>query len=207
MLAIFLIIMKFDIKFYVKSKWCSQYWMIPDPIHRHLQNFSQATNAISKKKKMPFKPWWHQQLALALALALQKPTHKNEDFFLIVNCNKNLRPAIINKSPLKTQPIVSCSNSLLYSLGVWVDPKLQVITKKQPSFFLKSSSSERWTGYNQRTTRCRIIHSWRNFYVHINTYTTCTILDQQIPERTQTWIHIHSDCCTSYNSPQTSSHV
>jgi len=41
----------------------------------------------------------------------------------------------VHKLPLKTQPIVSCIGSLLHPLGVWIDRKMQVIAKKQKSFF------------------------------------------------------------------------
>ena len=44
----------------------------------------------------------------------------------------------VHKSPLKTRPIVSYSGSLLYSLGVWVDSKLQIAAKSQPAYFKDS---------------------------------------------------------------------
>lgn len=44
----------------------------------------------------------------------------------------------VHKTPLKTRPIVSCSGSLLHSLGVWVDSKLQIAAKKQRSYFKSS---------------------------------------------------------------------
>lgn len=44
-----------------------------------------------------------------------------------------------HKSPLKTRPIVSCSGSLLYGLGVWVDAQLQVVAQQQLSYFKSSA--------------------------------------------------------------------
>ena len=44
----------------------------------------------------------------------------------------------VHKTPWTTRPIVSCSGSLLHSLGVWVDRKLQSVARSQRSY-LKSS--------------------------------------------------------------------
>jgi hypothetical protein len=44
----------------------------------------------------------------------------------------------VQKTPLKTRPIVSCAGSFLYALGVWVDDKLQAYAKKQKSYFKSS---------------------------------------------------------------------
>ena len=44
----------------------------------------------------------------------------------------------VHKTPLKTRPIVSCSGSLLYSLGIWVDDKLQKVAQQQKAYFKSS---------------------------------------------------------------------
>jgi hypothetical protein len=44
----------------------------------------------------------------------------------------------VHKSRLKTRPIVSCSGTLLYYLGIWVDDKLQKFAKRQRSYFKSS---------------------------------------------------------------------
>ena len=44
----------------------------------------------------------------------------------------------IHKTPWKTRPIVYCSGSLLYLLGVWVDMKLQIVAKSQHSYISSS---------------------------------------------------------------------
>jgi hypothetical protein len=79
----------FDIKLHVASSWIPRDWMIPHPIHRRLRNFTLATNSLFQKKKCRSNLLWHQHLALA---NLQKD-HR----FLIVHCDKNLGPAIIEK--------------------------------------------------------------------------------------------------------------
>ena len=44
----------------------------------------------------------------------------------------------VHKTPLKTRPIVSCSGSLLYALGIWIDDKLQPVARQQKSYFKSS---------------------------------------------------------------------
>ena len=44
----------------------------------------------------------------------------------------------VHKTPLKTRPVVSCSGSLLHSLGVWLDTALQPIATSLPSFITSS---------------------------------------------------------------------
>lgn len=49
----------------------------------------------------------------------------------------------IHKQPMKTRPIVSCSGSLLYGLGVWLDHKLQQVASQQKSYFKSSFDLKR----------------------------------------------------------------
>jgi hypothetical protein len=79
----------FDTKLHVKSNWVPLDWMIPHPIHRRFRNFTLASNALFIKKKCRSNLLWHQHLALA---SLQR-----DHCFLIVHCDKNLGPAIIEK--------------------------------------------------------------------------------------------------------------
>jgi hypothetical protein len=44
----------------------------------------------------------------------------------------------VHKSPLKTRPIISCSGTLFYYLGIWVDDKLQKFAKRRCSYFKSS---------------------------------------------------------------------
>jgi hypothetical protein len=44
----------------------------------------------------------------------------------------------VHKTPLKTRPIVSCSGSLLFALGIWIDDKLQPVARAQQSYFKSS---------------------------------------------------------------------
>ena len=77
-----------DMKLYIKSDWCPLDWMIPHAIHHRLRNFSAATNSLFQKKKCKPNLLWHQHLTLS---HLQKD-HR----FLIISCDKNLGPAILN---------------------------------------------------------------------------------------------------------------
>jgi hypothetical protein len=71
------------------STWCPLDWMIPHSIHRRLRNFTHSTTSLFKKQKCKPNLLWHQHLALS---TLQKD-HR----FLVIHCDKNLGPAIIEK--------------------------------------------------------------------------------------------------------------
>jgi hypothetical protein len=44
----------------------------------------------------------------------------------------------VHKTPVKTRPIVSCTGSLYYGLGVWIDDKLQKVARAQKTYFKSS---------------------------------------------------------------------
>jgi hypothetical protein len=48
--------------------------------------------------------------------------------------------AKVHKTPWSTRPIISCSGSLLYAIGVWVDRQLQQIAIRQPSYIKNSKA-------------------------------------------------------------------
>jgi hypothetical protein len=67
---------------------------------------------------------------------------KNERKFIshCINTNKVPFAAFylnmkVHKTTLKSCPIVSCSGSLLFALGKWVDDKLKICAHRQPDYF------------------------------------------------------------------------
>jgi hypothetical protein len=70
---------------------------------------------------------------------------KNERKFIshCINTNKDPFAAFcltmkVHKAPLKSRPIVSCSGSLFFALGKWVDDKLKIFAHRQPAYFKSS---------------------------------------------------------------------
>ena len=57
-------------------------------------------------------------------------------FYLMLEAHK-LIPGQ-NVTHLKSRPIVACPGILLHPLGIWIDRKLQVITRQQESYFRNS---------------------------------------------------------------------
>ena len=197
-------------KMYVKSHWTPPDWSIPTNLMRRHDAFSNDINRLFRKQKRGSANLMsHQRRALSWL--------RRQDTFLIVNCDKNLGPAIMERTtyiqmayrdhlndpliyrrlsaaeiptqntrlkallsawttkhykmltiperrflkqfatestdvfntfylllkvhkppPLKSRPVVSCSGSLLFPLGVWVDDKLQQVARAQRSYFKSS---------------------------------------------------------------------
>jgi hypothetical protein len=70
---------------------------------------------------------------------------KNEQKIIspCINTNKDPFAAFyltmkVHNTPLKSRPIVSCSGSLLFALGKWVDDKLKIFAHRQPAYFKSS---------------------------------------------------------------------
>ena len=87
-----------------------------------------------------------------VANKIHKWLHKNKKSFSkqesrYLNANFNPKEAKlpvfyqtmkIHKSPSATRPIVSCSGSLLFSIGIWVDLHLQKLSTIQPAYIESS---------------------------------------------------------------------
>ena len=80
----------YDPKMYINSGWTPRDWQIPTAAVRRFNNFRSHTVHIFKKRHVPSNLLLHQQLSLKY-LQLQSE-------FLIVQCDKNLGPAIIEYS-------------------------------------------------------------------------------------------------------------
>ena len=80
----------FNPKLYLGSTYIPKWWMITDPIRRRNRNFAQAIASLfQRKRRNPSNLLWHQHIALQ---KLQQDRR-----FLIVQCDKNLGPAIIER--------------------------------------------------------------------------------------------------------------
>jgi hypothetical protein len=125
-----------DMKLYIKSDWCPLDWMIPHPIQRRFRNFSTATNTLFQKKKCHPNLLWHQHLALS---QLQKD-HR----FLIISCDKNLGPAIIERDTYIKRALNDHLLDSILPTNLLVLPKLRdilMLTKFQIGFINTRKSS------------------------------------------------------------------
>ena len=77
----------YDPKMYINSEWTPQDWQIPLPAVRRYNNFKTHIASIFIKQQAPSNLLTHQHLALR-QLKLQKE-------FMVVQCDKNLGPALI----------------------------------------------------------------------------------------------------------------
>ena len=80
----------YDPKMYVHSKWTPPHWIIPPvALEERLSRFSKEMGTLFKTRKRKTNLLPHQQCALS--------TLQQQDTFLIVPCDKNLGPAIIER--------------------------------------------------------------------------------------------------------------
>ena len=105
----------------------------------------------------------------------KKAFNKQEEHFLNLNLNpkkEHKLPVFYltikrHKTPWSTRPIVSCSGSLLYYLGVWVDLHLSVIAKKQLSYLGSSHDLNNILNATSLPLHCRCpIHVYIHPYHH-----------------------------------------
>ena len=77
----------YDPKMYINSEWTPNDWQIPTPAVRRYNTFRLHVDGLFHKRRVPSNLLTHQHLALR-QLQLQKE-------FLVVQCDKNLGPAIL----------------------------------------------------------------------------------------------------------------
>ena len=145
----------YDPKLYVRSKWTPSHWTIPPvTLEERLSRFSRALNKLFKtrKGKMILLPHQHQ----ALRMLQQQHT------FLIVPCDKNLGPAIIERhnylkiamrdhlsdtttyKSLSTSEINHYLSEIKKHILDWLKPYNKKLTKMECAFIreeLKSNQS------------------------------------------------------------------
>jgi hypothetical protein len=75
---------------YVKSRWKPPPWKTPLEITRRLHSFKESVKKLVKTKQSPINLLLHQTKALNYL--------RNQQDFLVVQCDKNLGPAIIERN-------------------------------------------------------------------------------------------------------------
>ena len=81
---------EFNKSFYIKSNYSPKEWMIAPTITKRLKSFSKAASSIFYKRHCRNNMLWHQRKALQYL-------QTNNDL-IIVTCDKNLGPAVIEKA-------------------------------------------------------------------------------------------------------------
>ena len=98
----------------------------------------------------------------------------------------------VHKDPWTTRPIVSCSGSLLYHLGVWVDTYLQDVATVQPTY-LKNSKAliDQLIPLSPLPIGCRVFTAdATSMYTNINTGKALIEIAQHIHQRSSRYQHI-----------------
>jgi hypothetical protein len=129
---------------YVKSRWTPPPWKIPLEITRRLHHFKDAVKKIVKTKQSPSNLLLHQKKALNYL--------RHQQDFLVVQCDKNLGPAIIERDKyIKLAFRDHLNNTLTYrrlspidaaiyaryirtTFKAWIEKYKRVLTKNEAKF-------------------------------------------------------------------------
>jgi hypothetical protein len=129
---------------YVKSRWTPPPWKIPLEITRRLHSFKAAVKKLVKTKQSPSNLLLHQKKALNYL--------RNQQDFLVVQCDKNLGPAIIERDKYiklafrdhinDTLPYrrLSPIDATIYdryirtTFKAWIEKYKRVLTKNEATF-------------------------------------------------------------------------
>jgi hypothetical protein len=144
-----------DSKMYVKSSWTPPDWNIPWGVRQRFKDFQQHLQPLFRKRRGRHNLLPHQRRALSL---LQK-----SDDLLVVQCDKNLGPAIIEKSTyigrifldhlndsniyryLSAQQLSGFELQLRRLLTDWIERYKGILTKNERQFLrqrLKDSNDD-----------------------------------------------------------------
>lgn len=97
----------------------------------------------------------------------------------------------VHKTPWSTRPIVSCSGSLLHSLGIWVDRKLQSIVQQLPSYLknTKDLKDELLQLDLPQGAQLFTVDAV-SMYTNIETHTALRSIGQYLHQHSATFTHI-----------------
>ena len=102
----------------------------------------------------------------------------------------------VHKTPIATRPIVSCSGTLLQSLGVWVDDKLQRIVVKQQSYFKSSTTlKEQLVALDTINDNRMILYTADavSMYTNINTDKALNEISNYLSQHRQLFLDVPTD--------------
>lgn len=135
-------------KIYVTSTWTPHNRQIPEEIQSRLDDFKAAVRLLVKPRRCPSNLLWHQEKALKLL--------RNQNDFLITQCDKNLGPAIIERDEyikmalqdhlldrstyrrLSTLEARMYHGQLKIRLGEWLKKHRGVLSKNEDTFLNRS---------------------------------------------------------------------
>ena len=104
----------------------------------------------------------------------------------------------IHKTPWTTRPIVSCSGSLLYALGTWVDRKLQGIATRQPSYLRSSLDFKSLALPLELPTNAKLFTSdATSFYTNIKTHAALHEIGQYLHQREALFSGVPTDALSA----------